>query len=187
MAVQVEDLLRPLTYDDLEAYDDDRYRYEIIFGELVVSPSASPSHAQIVARLSLAFGNANDKRNLGEVWTSPVDVELPLNNVVVPDLIFISHETIRIAKNHVVVAPELAIEVVSPSSRRRDYITKRLLYENAGIKEYWIVDPVKKVVEVLALVDGRYVQTENEGGFARSAVVPGVEIKVSRLFENLLA
>lgn len=186
MAMQAEELLRPLTYDDLEAYDDPLLRYEIINGELVVSPSAAPSHAEIVMRLTLAFGVVNEAKQLGHVWGSPVDVELSAHNVIIPDLLFISHESLRIAKNHVVAAPDLAIEVVSPSSRRRDYIAKRVLYENAGVKEYWIVDPVKKVVEVLALVDGRYVQTTNEDGSAQSAVVPGVKIDIARLFANLL-
>lgn len=178
MAMKAEELLRPLTYEDLEAYDDPRYRYEIIYGELVASPSAAPTHAEIVTRLMLAFGNVNETSKLGHVWASPVDVELSANNVVIPDLLFIARDTLRIAKNHVVAAPDLAIEVVSPSSRTRDYITKRVMYENAGIKEYWIVDPIKKSVDVLILEEGKYVRAENEDGVVRSTVVPGVEIEI---------
>jgi Uma2 family endonuclease len=186
MAMQAKELLRPLTYEDLEAYDDDRHRYEIIFGELVVSPSAAPNHADVLMRLILAFGVTVEKRQLGHLLTAPVDLELPANNIVVPDMLFITSERLRIEKNHLVAAPELVLEVVSPSSRTRDYISKRVMYEHAGVNEYWIVDPMKRTVDVLDLVDERYVQTENQDGVARSAVVPGVAIDVAQLFAKLL-
>jgi Uma2 family endonuclease len=186
MAMKDEELLRPLTYDDLEAYDDERWRYEIINGELVVSPSASPKHGDVLMRLILAFANVVEERRLGRVLTAPIDLELSPNNIVVPDLLFATHERLKIEKSHLVAAPDLVVEVVSPSSRTRDYITKRVLYEGAGVAEYWIVDPKRRTVDVLALVNGRYVQTENEGGIARSAVVAGVEIDVKRLFADLL-
>jgi Uma2 family endonuclease len=80
---------------------------------------------------------SNEARKLGHVWTAPVDVELTANNIVIQDLLFITHDRLRVVKNHLIAAPNLAIEVVSPSSRTRDYVTKRVMYENAGINEYF--------------------------------------------------
>lgn len=186
MAMKAEELLRPLTYEDLEIYDDEHHRYEIIHGSLVVSPSAAPKHGDVLMRLIVAFANIVEQRQLGRVLTAPIDLELSPNNIVVPDMLFATHERLRIEKNHLVSPPDLIIEVVSPSSRTRDYITKRLMYESAGVAEYWIVDPSKRSVDVLELIEGRYVKTENVDGIARSTVVPGVEIELNRLFANLL-
>jgi Uma2 family endonuclease len=185
MAMQVEELLRPLTYRDLEAYDDPLLRYEIINGELVVSPAPALDHGQIVLAIYDAFRPIIRAGKLGRIWVAPGDVELGLYNTVQPDLFFIARERLKIAKQHVIGSPDLAIEVVSPSSRSRDYIAKRVIYEEAGVKEYWIVDPMKRSIDVLVLENGRYVRIDDEEGVARSTVVPGVAVEVVRIFDAL--
>lgn len=185
MAMQVEELLRPLTYDDLEAYDDPLLRYEIINGELVVSPAPALDYGQLVLAIYDAFRPVIQARRLGRIWVAPGDVELGLYNTVQPDLFFIARDRLSIAKQHVIGSPDLAIEVVSPSSRTRDYVAKRVIYEAAGVKEYWIVDPMKRSIDVLVLENGRYARIADEDGIARSAVVPGVAVDAGQLFDAL--
>ncbi len=184
MAMEAEELLRPLTYQDLEEYDDPLMRYEIIGGELIVSPAASLDHGDIVLALAVEFRQVARRGKLGHVWVAPGDVELSAHNVVQPDVFFVVQSRMGIAKRFLQGHPDLAIEVVSPGSRVRDYVTKRVLYEAAGVSEYWIVDPMKRVIEILMLKDGRYVSLNHENGVARSVVVPGVEVDIARLFDE---
>jgi len=182
MAMEAEELLRPLTYQDLDDYDDPLMRYEIIGGELNVSPAASPDHGQMVLALYDALKAVIKDGNLGRLWVAPVDVELSAHNVVQPDLLFIERDRLGMVGATIKGGPDLAIEVVSPSSRVRDYVTKRVLYETAGVSEYWIVDPMKRSIEILVLENGRYVAAVGENGIARSALVPGVAIDVQQFF-----
>jgi Uma2 family endonuclease len=185
MAMKADELLRPLTYADLDAYDDPSLRYEIINGELVVSPAPSADHGQIIIRLIAAFWRIIDRDKLGRIWTAPGDVELGAHNIFQPDIYFVAQARRGIVKGRVLGSPDLAIEVVSPSSRRRDYVAKRAQYETMGVKEYWIVDPMRRSVTVLVLENGVYVSDDAGDGFARSTIVPGVEVEVFPLFEDL--
>ncbi len=185
MAMNIEELLRPLTYDDLAAYDDPLMRYEIINGELVASPAPALDHGQVIFRLVMAFGLAVVRDKLGRLWTAPGDVELGTHNVLQPDMFFVAQSRLEIAKERIRGVPDLAIEVVSPGSRVKDYVSKRALYESAGVKEYWIVDPMRRTIDVLFLENGVYVTVDAGDGIARSTVVPGVEIEIFALFDDL--
>jgi Uma2 family endonuclease len=184
MAMQAEELLRPLTYQDLDDFDDPLMRYEIIGGELIVSPAASLDHGDIVLALAIEFRRIAMAGNLGHVWVAPGDVELSVHNVVQPDVFFVVQSRMGIAKRFLQGQPDLAIEVVSPGSRVRDYVAKRVLYEAAGVTEYWIVDPMRRAIEVLTLESSRYVSINHDDGIARSSVVPGVAIDIARLFDE---
>jgi Uma2 family endonuclease len=185
MAIKMEELLRPLTYADLEAYEDPLSRYEIINGELIVSPAPAPDHGQLVLALYDAFKSSVKAGKLGRLWVAPVDVELGLHNIIQPDLLFISRDRLGMVGKIIRGVPDLAVEVVLPGSLRQDYVAKRALYELAGVKEYWIVDPMRRSITVLVLENGAYVSVEPGDGFARSTVVPGVEIEIFPLFEDL--
>lgn len=185
MAMTAEELLRPLTYKDLEDFDDPLMQYEIIGGELIVSPAASLSHGDIVLALAVIFRQVAQAGNLGHVWVAPGDVELSAHNVVQPDIFFVVQSRMSIAKRILDGQPDLVIEVVSPGSRVRDYVTKRVLYESAGVGEYWIVDPMRRAIDVLVLDGGRYDWANHVDGIARSSVVTGVEIDVARLFDEV--
>ncbi len=89
-------LARPLTYDDLRQMPDDRNRYEIIGGELIVSPSPNRSHQKVSLRLTLLIAQYVDAHQLGEVYVAPVDVQLSPHNVVQPDLLFIRQDRLGI-------------------------------------------------------------------------------------------
>ena len=130
-----------LTYADyLETSDDERY--ELLKGELVMSPSPKEIHQHISGILYLAIGAFVRERSLGKVYFAPFDVVLSDTNVVQPDLLFVSNERAGIiTQDNVQGAPDLVVEILSPATAERDRTLKLDLYAQYGVKEYWIVDP----------------------------------------------
>ena len=143
------------TYEDLQQLPDDGNRYEIIDGELVVSPSPSMAHQGAVAELFVLLYRALRETGLARVFTAPLDVILSPTRVVEPDILVVRTERASIMKERGIEGPvDLAVEVLSPSSVRTDRERKRTLYAAVGVPEYWIVDPIMKTIDVHALVDG---------------------------------
>lgn len=137
------------TYDDLLALPDDGRRYEIIEGALFEMPAPSLDHAMILANLVLLIGPL--VRSLGGTFFfAPLDVFFQGADPVQPDLLAIlpGWEG-KLRPRGPEGAPDLVIEVLSPSNRGHDLVTKRRLYGRAGVREYWIVDPAARSVEIL--------------------------------------
>jgi len=180
-------LARPLTYDDLRQMPDDSNRYEIIGGELIVSPSPNRSHQIVAYRLTQLVGDMVDARRLGQVPFAPVDVRLSPHSVVQPDLLFIRNDRLHIygPTGPVEGAPDLVVEIVSPSSQVMDRVRKAALYADSGVSEYWIVDPEKREVQVLVLAQGRYEPVESDAGELPSTVIPGLVVDPDVLFAGL--
>ncbi len=130
-----------LTYDDLLLLPEDGLRHELIDGEHYVSPSPNVRHQRIAGRLFLALGSWLEEHPVGEVFIAALDVVFDPHNVVVPDVLFVSATRPELVVERHVRGADLVIEVLSPSSHRRDETLKRGLYEREGVKEYWIVDP----------------------------------------------
>lgn len=180
-------LARPLTYDDLLQMPDDSNRYEIIGGELIVSPSPNRPHQKASYRLTQLIGDHVDAHQLGEVYTAPVDVRLSPHSVVQPDLLFIRNDRLHIygPTGPVEGAPDLVVEIVAPSSQVMDRVRKAALYADSGVSEYWIVDPEKREVQVLVLAQGRYEPVESDAGELPSTVIPGLVVDPDVLFAGL--
>lgn len=180
-------LARPLTYDDLCQMPDDRNRYELIGGELVVSPSPNRIHQKISLRLTLLIAQYVDARQLGEVYVAPVDVRLSPHNVVEPDLLFIRQDRLGIygPTGPVEGAPDLVVEIISPSSRIMDRTRKAALYADSGVPEYWVVDPERREVQLLVLDRGQYEPVEAEDGRFHSTAIPGLVVDPATLFAGL--
>jgi Uma2 family endonuclease len=171
------------TYDDLLAMPDDGNRYELIFGEIVMSPAPTTKHHYVLSELNDHFKRHVHTHRLGRVFFAPVDVRLSVHNVVEPDLFFVRRERLEVVKdNYVEGAPDLIVEVLSPSNRRQDIVRKAALYTQFGVPEYWIVDPEAETIAVNELREGRYVHVPNRRGFARSAVIPGLKVRVAAVF-----
>jgi Uma2 family endonuclease len=178
--------LHAFTYDDLADTPDDGNRYEIINGELLVSPSPSAKHQRVLNRLNIRMSAFVDVHQLGEVFIAPLDVIVSPYNVVQPDLFFIArHRLVNMVGRAITGAPDLAVEVLSPHSRMIDLVRKRAMYATAGVQEYWAVDSRHRTVTVFTLVNGQYEVVEARGGFARSLVLPGFEINIAELFAGL--
>ncbi len=148
-------IVEPLiTIYDLEATPDDGNIYELFEGELSVAKAPSLKHQEIIGRFTTILYNYLDNNPIGRVWITP-GVIFDEYNSAIPDLIFIANERIpQIASGiHVVGAPDLAIEIMSPGSEnvRRDQIVKRQTYARFGVKEYWIVEPIVEVLEITRL------------------------------------
>jgi Uma2 family endonuclease len=139
------------TYEDLFSLPEDGRRYEIIEGELYEMPSPNLDHASVIANL-IAMLIPLVTRLGGRWFTAPVDVFLEGANPVQPDIVVILPGwSGRLPQRGIEGAPDLVIEVLSPSNRGHDVLTKRALYARAGVREYWIVDPEARAIEILAL------------------------------------
>jgi len=170
-----------LTYEDYVLMPDDGQRHELIDGELFVVPAPNHPHQRTVVRLAHLLASWLDAHRGGEVIVAPFDVILSPTDVVQPDLLFVSDRNAqRIERRGVVGAPDLVVEILSNSNRRRDEVTKRALYERFGVPEYWLIDPDERTVTVLRLSDGRYSVVEGET--LTSPLLPGLEISLTSIF-----
>lgn len=170
------------TYDDLLLLDDGK-RYEIIDGELLVDAAPNLRHQTIVGRIFRAVSDWLDTHPIGQVWGSPVDVVFSEIEVVEPDLTYVSNERAGILnRTNIRGAPDLVVEVLSGSTRRRDEITKRKLYETRGVAEYWIVDPD---IDVIKIYHGgtRIAELSLEhGDTLTTPLLPGLDIPLAKIF-----
>lgn len=170
-----------LTYQDYLKLPEEE-RYELIEGELLPMPSPTSRHQRIVLKLSVALYNHVEGQGLGLVYVAPLDVVFDEETVLQPDIVFLSKESLyKLQEKGIFGAPDMVIEVVSPSTAKRDIEIKRGIYERFGVKEFWLVFPEEKVVEVLVLEGGRYFlhQAVAQEGKACSKLLEGfcVELK----------
>lgn len=176
-----------LTYDDYAQIPEDGMRHEIIGGEDYVSPTPSIKHQEISANLHLILGPFVRDHRLGKVYAAPVDVLMSENDIVQPDLLFVSQERLDIiTEANVKGAPDLVIEIHSKRTRPRDEGIKRECYERLGVREYWTVDPDRKAVRVYLLkgdvlaLTARF--TANAGDVLTTPLLPGLEIPLAEVF-----
>lgn len=177
------------TYDDLLRLPDDGKRHEIINGVHYVTASPGLGHQELLGRLYLAIGNfLVGRRHLGRVFLSPLDVVLSYYDVVEPDLLFVAGDQQDIlTEANVQGPPALVVEILSPSTRRRDEGIKRKLFEEKGIREYWIVDPKGLRITVYRRGDdGRFPRLMELGaGQAlqlETPLLPGFALSIDHLF-----
>src|SRR5829696_1477299 len=151
--------LRPLTYDDLRDMPADGQRYEIIDGELIVTAAPTMGHQRVVGRLYRLLDDYARQVQGGEVAFAPFDVRLGHFDAVEPDLVFLSAARPRVPndENSIDYAPDLVVEVVSPSSRRVDRVRKMALYARSGVSEYWTADPMERTLVVNLLQGKEYI------------------------------
>ena len=178
-----------LTYDDYLLFPDDGKRHELIDGEHYVTPSPNLRHQAISGRLYLLIGTWLRDRSTGQIYYAPLDVILSRFDVVEPDLLYVSNErAAEILGQYVTGAPDLVIEIGSPSTRRRDETIKRNLYEGSGVTEYWVVDPEIDVIRVYRRSGERFerpVELSAEAGdVLTTPLLPGLEIPLAHVFGN---
>lgn len=133
----------------------DKPRYETINGEtIMMSPSPAVNHNTVITNLAKIFGVYLDGKHCRN-FSDGVDVHLDEKNTVIPDAMIICNKDI-IKSDGIYGAPDLVVEILSPATARRDKREKKSLYEKHGVKEYWIIDPVSKSIEVHLLQNGKY-------------------------------
>ena len=173
-----------LTYQDYADLEGDE-RYELMDGELMLVVSPNEDHQTVSLRLASRMLSFVEDNDLGRVFHAPYDVLFTDTDVVQPDLLFVSKERYHIrTPANIQGAPDLAVEILSPSSSRRDWHDKRELYTRHGVREYWIIDPTNRIVSVLQLRDDMLdlEQTCTEGDTAESLVLEGFSISLGELF-----
>ena len=179
------------TYEDyLHLIPPDSFGFEILRGELIVSPSPNRRHQRTVLSLGRLLDVHVNTQNLGEIFVAPFDVVLDANssvseNIVQPDLMFISKDRLNIiTDDNIRGAPDLVIEVLSDSTARYDHVEKMRTYTEFGVKEYWIIDADQKTLEAFELTGDEPVlqATMAESDVFKPKLFPGLEISLSELW-----
>jgi Uma2 family endonuclease len=174
-----------LTYEDYVELPDDGRRYEILDGELAVSPAPGTRHQGVSGNLAFILHGHVREHRLGRVYAAPIDVILSRRTIVQPDLVFVAagRESI-ITERAIEGHPDLVVEILSPDSSRRDRVAKARLYARLGIRHYWIVDPVARTLEAYEVVGRKYRRVAIHQGAAkvRTAPFPELEIDLAQVW-----
>ncbi len=173
------------TYEDYLRLDDDK-RYELINGRLEEMPAPGFEHQDILGEIYTLMRSYTKKAASGKVLSAPFDVILSDTVVVQPDIVFISNDNLKnIKRGRLFGPPDLVVEIVSPSSYYRDRYEKFSLYEKHGVKEYWIVLPGERVIEVWCLKEDKYIlhSVAVEKGEVESCILKDFKVKVEEVLK----
>jgi len=174
-----------LTWRDLWHTPDDGNRYEIINGEVYVSPAPYVSHQEILRNLFVILHDHVRKHRLGTVLFAPLGIVLEKASAVQPDLIFIASARRSIIEDKAVFgASDLIVEVLSPSTASRDRGMKRDLYLRCGVAHYWLIDRRKGTLQALRREAGTYAVEAEVGarGTFKPALFPSLSIRLREVF-----
>lgn len=172
-------------YQDYCLLPEDK-RYELIDGELYMAPAPGSRHQSVLRNLEFLMWTFVKANHLGQVFFAPFDVILSNEDVVQPDLLFVSQERRDIISERGCEGPpDLVVEVLSPSSAQRDRVLKRKLYAQYGVREYWLVDIENETIEVLHLGEEDFISqgSYSSEGQAVSQVLPGLSVPVNQVFQ----
>ncbi|HEX2225020.1 MAG TPA: Uma2 family endonuclease [Thermoanaerobaculia bacterium] len=177
-----------LTYDDYLLFPEDGRRHEILDGEHYVTAAPFVRHQILSFRLTLLLGSFAEARKLGQVLAAPLDVILSPHDIVQPDLIFLSRERLHLlTERNLQGAPDLVIEILSESTRQTDRETKAEIYDRAGVREYWVVDPNQNTVMVYLRIEGRLMAIARQQAHTKdvlmTSLLPGLDIHLADLFK----
>ena len=177
---------RPLTVSDYLELPEGPPFYQLIEGEIAMSPAPNRPHQHILRNITFLLLKHVEDRRLGEIYFAPCDVYLTDINVFQPDLMFISNARKSIlSQRGIEGAPELIVEILSPKTARLDKGLKRDVYARTGVEELWIVDPDAKEVLVYHLADSAESPAGTYSGRQKfsSLVLPGLQISVPKVFQ----
>jgi len=174
-----------LTYEDYLALPSDGKRYQILEGGLDVTPAPSTTHQKVSMRLEYWLVGHVEEHDLGLVLDAPVDVLLDEQNVVQPDIVFVSRPRLPIVEERYISgAPDLVVEILSPATRRTDRGVKSALYARFGVGWYWLVDPTERSLEEYQ-VEGHGYRLQGRFDAAQiftPQIFPGLEIALAPIF-----
>ena len=191
----MEVLARKITYEEfakMDFPDDDPFLYELINGELVRKNAPSGEHQFVQSELFYRLMHFVTEKKLGRIFSSPTAVILSEENAPQPNLIFLSKDKMKLLDPEWGIrgAPDMVVEIVSPSSYKRDHLEKKRLYAQHGVVEYWIVDPRDRTMRVLRLSASENSSTYHEAGCyalgqaARSVLLPGFSLDTAEVFDT---
>jgi Uma2 family endonuclease len=174
-------------FREMELPDDDNFIYELLNGSLVKRASPTIRHQDIQGELFALMRTYVSEKKLGKVLSAPIDVYFDDHNCPQPDIVFVSKERRFLVEDsdYVNGAPDLIVEIISPGTGKNDRGWKKDLYERFAVKEYWIVDPSAKLVEIYGMRENAYrlLAIQEEEGVVASSVLPGFELDIKVLFD----
>lgn len=145
---------------------------QLIHNELVMSPSPSTIHQNIAGKIFRLLADYVEKNNMGTAFIAPYDVYIDNKNVFQPDIIFVAKENLHLVKeNGLYGAPDMVIEILSPSTEKYDKGPKKDIYEQYGVKEYWMVEPADKSVTGYSLQKNSFVPITANTGMVQSLLL----------------
>ncbi len=177
-----------VTRDDYRQMPDGPPYYQVIGGDLVMSPSPSLSHQDVAGRLYAVILGFLEKQRLGEVFIAPVDVYLGATNVYQPDVVFVSRANrSRITDRGIEGPPDVVIEVLSATTARYDRGLKRKTYARTGVKELWLADPETRTIEVFRLAKDAETPalTCGPADSITTPSLPGLRVELAAVFRTL--
>lgn len=185
-ATQSVDKITVDTFRGMYFDDRDDYYYELMEGELIKKSAPAPIHQSVLRNLLFALETYNRANQCGVIFFAPIDVLLDKYNQLQPDLIFLASERKSlITKDGITGAPDLVIEIISPSSVMRDRIAKKRIYQRCGVKEYWLVSPEYEEIEIFVSKDDTFdlfsAATKTEGKL-ESSVLKDMQLDLSQIF-----
>jgi Uma2 family endonuclease len=169
-----------LTYEDYVLLPNDRNRYEILEGELSVTPAPGTQHQRVSANLFKLLSRHIDERNLGKLFYAPIDLILDPTTILQPDLLFVFT-----ARQHIITeravegVPDLVAEILSPTTSRTDRVTKAQIYARHSVPAYWIVDPDRENIEIYLLEGDVFQLTVTFQGATRAIAPPFKELEIA--------
>ena len=169
-----------LTYDDYFALPNDGKRYEILEGELTVTPAPSTKHQTASGNLFVLLSQYIKERDLGKLFHAPIDLILSSTSVLQPDLLFVSKARQSIITERAIEgAPDLVVEILSPTTSRTDRVTKAQIYARHSVPVYWIVDPEREAIEIYLLEADGYRLAATLLGKTPMAAPPFTELEIA--------
>jgi|GEM_PF-369407 len=181
-----------LTIKNKNTYTADDYMklpegapYELLNGKLTFMPSPKYPHQDASGNLFAILWFFVKTNKLGIVSHAPFDVHLDKENIVQPDILFLSNDRMDRRKDYIYGAPDLMVEILSKGTKNKDQKTKLALYEKHGVLEYWLVDTDKQTVEVYVLKQGKFIKKAmlQKQDTLVAEVIPGFETAVSNIFQ----
>lgn len=175
------------TYADYAALPEGA-PYQLIGGKLVMTPSPTPRHQGVSVRLELKLAGHVLEKGLGMVYHAPIDVYLEETEAYQPDIIYISKDRLHIVEEtRIGGAPDMVVEILSPSTAYYDLREKFKVYARHGVREYWIVDPMERSIDVYAGREGKFtlIQRVEREGTVASGVLEGFAVEARDIFADL--
>lgn len=172
------------TYEDYLKTPDDE-RYELIEGELLMTPAPKTEHQRISRRLAIRMIKFVEDNGLGEIFYAPCDIYFDEENTVQPDILFVSRDRLNIiGENNIQGAPDLIVEILSEGTAYRDTIRKKMLYARFGVLEYWIAAPQEKMIELYSLDNKTYqlIKTHFYNDTLESQVLKGFTLELKDIY-----
>ena len=176
-----------ITRYDYEGMPEGPPYYQVVEGDLIMSPSPATYHQIIAGRIYSLILRFLERKPIGEVFIAPLDVFLTDVNIYQPDVVFVSNRRRSMITEHGIEgAPDLVVEILSPGTARLDKGSKRKIYGRTGVTELWLVDPVARLIHIYDLAKNPETpaMTYSEKAVFTSPLLPGLRLRTSSIFKS---